>query len=108
MNKEKLELNKFDNIQAIRGGVPVCWPRFGEEKLNSHLPRHGFARLCVWTLKNSYVDNEKMSVHLSLLPDEKYVTKLSADLFIKITDKLEYRLETTNFGEQELCFSEAS
>ena len=37
-------LNKFDGIQAIRGGIPVCWPRFAEEKLNGRLPRHGFAR----------------------------------------------------------------
>ena len=28
------DLNKFDNVHAIRGGIPVCWPRFSEEKLN--------------------------------------------------------------------------
>lgn len=36
------ELNKFDNIQAIRGGVPVCWPRLPKRQLNGNLPRHGF------------------------------------------------------------------
>ena len=46
------EKNKFDNIQAIRGGIPVCWPRFSEETLNNHFPRHGFARLSMWNLKN--------------------------------------------------------
>ena len=50
--------NKFDNVQAIRGGIPVCWPRFAEEKLNDNLPRHGFARLSTWTL-NSVVENDE-------------------------------------------------
>ena len=44
------DLNKFDNIQAIRGGIPVCWPRFAAETLNNHLPRHGFARLSMWNI----------------------------------------------------------
>ena len=39
------ERNKFDGLQAIRGGIPVCWPRFAAEKLNDNLPRHGFARI---------------------------------------------------------------
>ena len=54
------ELNKFDNIQAIRGGIPVCWPRFAEEKLNNNLPRHGFARLSNWKLERADVDDEKI------------------------------------------------
>ena len=28
------DLNKFDNIQAIRGGISVCLPCFAEEELN--------------------------------------------------------------------------
>ena len=63
------ELNRFDNVQAIRGGVPVCWPRFAEERLNGNLPRHGFARLSNWNLKNAAVDETKMEAALSLLPE---------------------------------------
>ncbi len=100
-------LNKFDNIQAIRGGVPVCWPRFAEEKLNHHFPRHGFARLSMWNIKNISVDDEKIEVALSLVPDAKFAINVSANLLIKITDKLEYCLETINHGEEDFCFSEA-
>lgn len=101
------ELNKFDNVQAIRGGVPICWPRFAEEKLNGRLPRHGFARISGWNLKNVSVDENKIEARLFLLPDAKYDVNIRADLFIKITDKLEYRLETTNDGDQPFEFSEA-
>lgn len=101
------ELNKFDNIQAIRGGVPVCWPRFAEEKLNNHLPRHGFARLSQWILKNVVVDESKIEAELFLLPEEKFNLNVTANLFIKITDKLEYCLETINNGNEVFEFSEA-
>lgn len=101
------DFNKFDNIQAIRGGVPVCWPRFAEEKLNNQFPRHGFARLSNWDVKNIFVDDSKMEVELSLIPDEKYNINVTASLFIKITDKLEYCLETTNNGNDVFTFSEA-
>ena len=101
------DLNKFDNKQAIRGGIPVCWPRFAEEELNNHLPRHGFARLSTWTLQKVNVDETKIEAELSLIPEEKYHLNLSAKLFLKITNKLEYMLETTNLGTEDFSFSEA-
>ena len=58
------DLNKFDNVQAIRGGIPVCWPRFAEEKLNNNLPRHGFARLSNWSVGSIWVDETKMEAEL--------------------------------------------
>ena len=56
------DLNKFDNVSAIRGGVPVCWPRFAAEELNKDFPRHGFARISEWTLKNVSVDEKKLKL----------------------------------------------
>lgn len=101
------ELNKFDNVSAIRGGVPVCWPRFAAEELNNHFPRHGFARISVWNLQSVAVSEEKIEAVLSLTPDEKYKTKVAANLYIKITDKLECCLETVNNGDDDFVFSEA-
>lgn len=101
------DLNKFDNIQAIRGGIPVCWPRFAQEQLNSDFPRHGFARISEWKLKDIYVDEAKITAHLCLLPDKQYNANVCANLFIKITDKFECSLETTNLGDKDFVFSEA-
>ncbi len=101
------DLNKFDNVQAIRGGIPVCWPRFAAEKLNDYLPRHGFARLSTWQLNKVEVDSKKIEVELFLLPDAKFNVNLSATLKLKITDKLEYNLETINHGTEDFDFSEA-
>ena len=100
-------LNKFDNIHAIRGGIPVCWPRFAEEEINNHFPRHGFARLSNWNLQNISVDENKIETKLSLIPDSKYNLDVYANLSIKITDKLEYSLETINNSNKEFKFSEA-
>ena len=101
------DLNKFDNVHAIRGGIPVCWPRFAEEKLNSNLPRHGFARLSNWKLERVVVEKDRMEVDLSLIPDAKFALDVSANMFIKVTDKLECCLETINLGDDEFKFSEA-
>lgn len=101
------DLNKFDNIQAIRGGVPICWPRVAEEKLNNEFPRHGFARISNWALKNIFVDDRRIEVELSLIPEEKFNINVIANLFIKITDTLEYHLETINNSDEVFDFSEA-
>lgn len=101
------EKNKFDNIQAIRGGNPVCWPRFSEEKLNDNLPRHGFARLSMWNLDRVLVEDDLIEAELSLEPDEKYNVDVKAKLYVKITDKLECCLETINNGDKDFQFSEA-
>lgn len=99
--------NKFDNVQAIRGGIPVCWPRVAEEKLNNNLPRHGFARISLWNLRNVVVDEDKIEAELSLAPSACFNVNAAATLFIRITDKLEYRLETVNHSDAEFDFSEA-
>jgi D-hexose-6-phosphate mutarotase len=36
--------------RAIRGGIPVCWPWFGNHPTDRGKPAHGFARTALWQL----------------------------------------------------------
>jgi D-hexose-6-phosphate mutarotase len=36
--------------KAIRGGIPVCWPWFGDHPGDPAKPAHGFARTALWRL----------------------------------------------------------
>ncbi len=36
--------------KAIRGGIPVCWPWFGDHPDDPAKPAHGFARTALWRL----------------------------------------------------------
>ena len=36
--------------KAIRGGVPLCWPWFGDHPEDSSLPAHGYARTAAWQM----------------------------------------------------------
>lgn len=51
---EKLWLSegsKLDGSKAVRGGIPLVFPRFGPAGSHAptdQLPQHGFARRCVW------------------------------------------------------------
>ncbi len=42
----------FATGDAIRGGVPICWPWFGMPA-DAMLPQHGFARTALWTFIGS-------------------------------------------------------
>ncbi|MFM9912355.1 MAG: D-hexose-6-phosphate mutarotase [Methylophilaceae bacterium] len=44
---------KFIAGKAIRGGVPVCWPWFGNHETETSYPAHGFARNLAWNVLGS-------------------------------------------------------
>jgi glucose-6-phosphate 1-epimerase len=44
----------FDGQNAIRGGIPICFPQFNQRKLGeTMLPKHGFARSLAWSVLDS-------------------------------------------------------
>ena len=88
----------FRTGQAIRGGVPVCWPWFGKNPANSELPQHGFARTSVWNLLQvKEIDEQTTEVILQLLP--------SAETFQLWPYKFELLLSITVGQGQELALS---
>jgi D-hexose-6-phosphate mutarotase len=39
---------RFAPGKSIRGGIPVCWPWFGNHETEPDFPAHGFARTVMW------------------------------------------------------------
>lgn len=47
------DLNDWQAGQAIRGGIPICFPWFGQHPTQTNLPSHGFARNMDWQLQQA-------------------------------------------------------
>jgi len=47
--------SSFQVGQAIRGGIPVCFPWFGPHKSDPQKPQHGFGRLMYWNVAETAV-----------------------------------------------------
>lgn len=48
----------WEEGQAIRGGIPICFPWFRGKFDDPHAPAHGFVRTKMWQLE-SIIENEK-------------------------------------------------
>jgi glucose-6-phosphate 1-epimerase len=82
--------------EAIRGGVPICFPWFGSRAGG---PSHGFARISEWKLAETSVANDgAVTVHLCLpiaaLKPEW--AGLKTEFIVTVTDTLTMELIATN------------
>jgi len=103
--------------QSVRGGVPVCWPWFGDLGRNppdvqamveGSAPFHGLARSRDWQLLDSACDERGVSLSLQLngpLPGWAHAASLS--LHLQLDDALTLRLHNHNHGAQPLAISQA-
>jgi glucose-6-phosphate 1-epimerase len=55
---------KLDGSKAIRGGIPLVFPQFGQP--DTRMPQHGFARCNLWTVEKAYDDDESAGLCLTL------------------------------------------
>jgi glucose-6-phosphate 1-epimerase len=56
--------------KAIRGGIPVIFPWFGERHDGKAGPMHGFARISEWTLAFAAMAGEELHLTFTLAPNE--------------------------------------
>jgi len=103
---------RFKKNKSIRGGIPVCWPWFGDHVETSSFPAHGFARTEMWGLIYlESLSNGATVLKFKLLNEQhnnKYWPyKTSLELEVTVSDKLDVVLKTSNFSEQDITLTEA-
>jgi D-hexose-6-phosphate mutarotase len=88
--------SEFAAGQPIRGGVPICFPWFGDRDGE---PSHGFARLTEWQLvKTSAADNGAVTLQFALpgISGQSAWNSLRTEFVVTISDTLTMELTTAN------------
>ena len=90
--------------QAIRGGVPICFPWFGGREGDV---AHGFARLTEWELvKTSAAPDGTVTLRLRLpeIPARPEWKDLQTEFIVTVSDQLTMELRVTNASAQPQAF----
>ena len=93
--------------EAIRGGIPICWPWFG---IIPGAGNHGFVRLCSWQLDEVLIAPESVSIRLCLQGDHQsdywpYAFRLVQDLVLG--NRFEQSLTVVNNSDSAWEFTSA-
>jgi D-hexose-6-phosphate mutarotase len=102
---------RFEPGQAIRGGIPVCWPWFGAHPSQAQMPAHGFARLLGWSvLAVEYSAQEtelKLGLHDSAATRVWWPHAFALALRVVLGKSLRVELTTCNSDRQPVTITEA-
>lgn len=96
---------------AIRGGIPLCWPwfadeRYADESPNRDGPFHGLARKASWRL--DAVDEHEEGIELHLSPEASLHSLLNVRAVVQANAKrLSVELISENVGETPIKTSGA-
>ena len=110
------ERSLFTPGKAIRGGIPIIFPWFGNRTATPDSPRtdgpsHGFARTADWTLAFAALSGDDLTLTLTLGPSETS-RALGFDHFqlayhLTLGAELSLQLTVANLGDTPLHFEEA-
>ncbi|NCA70571.1 MAG: D-hexose-6-phosphate mutarotase [Sphingobacteriia bacterium] len=101
----------FAQGQAIKGGIPVCWPWFGADPQGQGRPAHGFVRAWPWAVRATETRTDGATVvHLGLA-DEAATRAIWPHCFdlqveIEIGATLAVALVTRNAGERPFTITQ--
>ncbi|HBZ94547.1 MULTISPECIES: D-hexose-6-phosphate mutarotase [unclassified Pseudomonas] len=111
----------YQRGQSVRGGVPLCWPWFGDLRRNpqavqahyqlEQAPAHGLVRTLDWELLS--IDEEDAAVTLRFAYDtrnqplEGWPRDVGLTFVVRVAQDLGMSLETHNRGTEPLTLSQA-
>lgn len=103
---------RFESGHAIRGGVPICWPWFGNHTVKPERPPHGFARTMPWeVLESARLDDGATQLMLKLLTNsatqELWPHQTPVELLLTIGNTLTLELKTLNIGPAPVTIEQA-
>jgi glucose-6-phosphate 1-epimerase len=98
--------------KAIKGGVPVCWPWFGNDELGQGGPAHGFVRNRQWLVSGSGEDSEGVTrLELTAPSDDEtraiWSREAELKLVVEVGARLQVSLVTRNLGDTALTITQA-
>jgi glucose-6-phosphate 1-epimerase len=103
--------SRWEEGQAIRGGIPICFPWFRAKTDDPHAPAHGFVRTKTWQLDSIVEDDVGVAVIMFTESDDQTRRWWPGEfrLVHRATFGSELKLELTcrNTGKTPLRFEEA-
>jgi glucose-6-phosphate 1-epimerase len=98
--------------KAIRGGVPIIFPWFGDRSDGKPGPAHGFARTSEWAVEETeLLNNGNVEITLQLAPNETSRGLGYASFLVRsrvtIGSSLKMELETRNEASEPFTYEEA-
>ena len=103
--------SRWTDGQAIRGGIPICFPWFRAKANDSQAPAHGFARTKTWRLESILEEDGAVVVSMVTESDEhtRHWWPREFRLVHRATfgSHLKLELVCTNTGTTPLRFEEA-
>ena len=103
--------SRWEHGHAIRGGVPVCFPWFGDKADDPKAPAHGFVRAKAWQLES--IAQVGAAVTVSMFTESNEDTKRWWPAEFRMVHRatfgseLSLELVVTNTGTTSLRFEEA-
>lgn len=102
----------YQTGKAIKGGIPICWPWFGDDPEDLSRAAHGFVRDRMWSvLETTSTASGETKVVLGLEDSEEtrsiWSYAFALTLTITVGETLQLELKTQNKGDQSFSITQA-